>query len=92
MGMHMNIPTTQIMQLVRAQSPDHLLQISEHDIQQIFKFKYLGSIQSSDLLTRAYVSNRLASAANAALAAWLKLSRLHIWDDGHIRRDAMHIV
>ena len=42
----------------------------------------LGSIQSSDRSTRAEVSNRIASAAHT----WLKLSKLHVWDDSHISR------
>ena len=81
-GMQMSIPKTKFMQLGRATGPNQPLQISEHEIQQVSKFKYLGSIQSSDLSTRAEVSNRIASAANA----WLKLSKLHVWDDSHISR------
>ena len=75
-------PKTRFMQLGRDQGPNQPLQIEEHGIQQVSKFKYLGRIQSSDLPTRAEVSNRIASAANA----WLKLSRLHVWDDSHISR------
>ena len=80
--MQMSIPKTKFMQLGRAQSPEQPLQVSEHEIQQVSKIKYLGSIQSSDLSTRAEVSNRISSAAYA----WLKLSRLHVWDDSHISR------
>ena len=39
-------------------------------------------MQSSDLSTRAEVSIRIASAANA----WLKLSRSNFWGDSHISR------
>jgi hypothetical protein len=46
------------------------------------QFRYLGSMQSSDLSVKAEASNRLASAAHA----WSKLSKLHVWDDEHINR------
>ena len=81
-GMQMSIPKTKFMQIGRAQGPNQPLQIEEHEIQQVSTFKYLGSIQSSDLSTRAEVSNRIASAAHT----WLKPSKLHVWDDSHISR------
>ena len=81
-GMQMSIPKTKFMQLGRTTGPNQSLQISEHETQQVSKFKYLGSIQSSNLSTRAEVSNWIASAANA----WLKLSKLHVWGDSHISR------
>ena len=56
--------------------------MAEHEIEQVSKFKYLGSMQTPDLSVKAEVSNRLASAANA----WLKLSKLHVWDDECISR------
>ena len=58
------------------------LQIAQHEIEQVSKFRYLGSMQTSDQSLRAEVSNRLASAANA----WLKLSKLHVWDDNCISK------
>ena len=73
-GMQMSIPETKSMQLGRAQSPEQPLQVSKHEIRQVSNFKYLGSIQFSDHSTRAEVSNRIASAADA----WLKLFRLHV--------------
>ena len=39
-------------------------------------------MQTSDLSARAEVSNRLAGAANA----WLKLCKLHVWDDDFMGR------
>ena len=73
-GMQMSIPKTKFMQIGRAQGPNQPPQIEEHEIQQVFKFRYLGSIQSSDFSTRAEASNRIASAAYA----WLKLAKLHV--------------
>ena len=39
--------------------------MAQREIEQVSKFKYLGSMQTLDLSARAEVSNRLASAANA---------------------------
>ena len=58
------------------------LHIAQQEIEQVSKFKYLGSMQTSDLSARAEVSNRLASAANA----WQELCKLHVWDDDFISR------
>ena len=81
-GMQMSILKTKSMHPGRTESPEQPLHISEHEIEQVTKFKCLGSIQSSDLSTRAEISNRIASAANA----WLKLSQSYVWDDSHISR------
>ena len=72
--MQMIIPKTKFLQLGRATGPHQPLQSSEHEIQQVSNFKYPGSIQSSDLSTRAEISYRIASAAHP----WLKLSKLHV--------------
>ena len=58
------------------------LHIGQQGIEQVSKFKYLASMQTSDLSARAEVSNSSASAANA----WLKLCKLHVWDDDFISR------
>ena len=58
------------------------LQIAQHQIEQVSKFKYLGNMQMSDQFVKAEVSNRLASVVNA----WLKISKLHLWDDDCISR------
>ena len=38
-GMQMSVPKTKFMQLGRATGPNQPLQISEHEIQQVSKFK-----------------------------------------------------
>ena len=81
-AMQMSISKTECMQLGRVQCPYEPLYISEHEKQQISKIRHLGSIQYPDLSTRAESSNRIASAANA----WLKLSRLRVWDDDRISK------
>ena len=83
MGDANEYPQDKIHATWQGHSPNQPLQISEHEIQQVFNLKYLGSIQFSDFSTRAEVSNRIASAANA----WLKLSNLHVWGDSHISRE-----
>ena len=65
-----------------AQHSGEPLHIAQQEIEQVSKFKYLGSMQTSDLSAKAEVSNRLASAANA----WQKLCKLHVWDDDFISR------
>ena len=57
----------------------------QHKIEQVSKFKHSASMQTSDLLARAEVSNRLANAANY-YNAWLKLSKLHVCDDDYVNR------
>ena len=81
-GMQMSIPKTKYICYNKAQHCTEPVQVAEHEIEQVSKFKYLGSMQTSDLSVNAEVSNRLASAANA----WLKLSKLHVWDDECISR------
>jgi hypothetical protein len=81
-GMQMSIPKTKYICYNKAQHCTEPVQVAEHEIEQVSKFKYLGSMQTSDLSVKAEVSNRLASAANA----WLKLSKQHVWDDGCISR------
>ena len=76
-GTQMSISKTEYLHYGRAQHSDEPLHIAQHEIEQVSKFKCLGSMQTSDLSAGAEVSNRLASAANA----WLKLSKLHVWDD-----------
>ena len=58
------------------------IQVAQHEIEQVSKFRYLGSMQSSDLSVKAEISSRLASAAHS----WSKLSKLHVWDDECISR------
>ena len=84
-GMQMSIPKTKYVCYGKGQhSGDHPkpLQIAQHEIEHVAKFRYLGSMQTSDQSVRAEVSNRLASAANA----WLKLAKVHVWDADCISR------
>ena len=84
-GMQMSIPKTKYVCYGKGQhSGDHPkpLQIAQHEIEHVAKFRYLGSMQTSDQSVRAEVSNRLAGAAKA----WLKLSKVHVWDDDCISR------
>ena len=57
-----------------AQHSGEPLHITQQEIEQVSKSKFLGSVQTSDLSARAEVSKRLASSANA----WLKLCNLHV--------------
>ena len=66
----------------RTQSCADPIQVVQHEIEQVSKFRYLGSMQSSDPSMKAELSNRLASAAHA----WSELSKLHVWDDECISR------
>lgn len=68
-GMQMSIPETEYVCHNKAQNYTEPVQVAEHEIEQVSKFKYLGSMQTSDLSVKAEVSNRLLSAANAY--AWL---------------------
>ena len=81
-GMQMSIPKTRYICYHKAQHCTEPVQVAEHEIEQVSHFKYLGSMQTSDLSVKAEVSNRLASAANACL----KLSKQHVWDDECISR------
>ena len=80
--MQMSIPKTKDTCYNTDQHCTEPVQGAEHEIEQVSKFKYLGSMHTSDLSVKVEVSNRLASAANA----WLKLSKLHVWDDESISR------
>ena len=68
-GMQMSISKTKYLHYGTAQHSGEPLHIAQQDTEQVSKFKYLGSMQTSDLSARAD-GNSLASAANA----WLKLS------------------
>ena len=81
-GMQMSIPKTKYLCYNKAQHFAEPMQVAQHEIEQVHKFRYLGNMQTSDLSVKAEISNRLASAANA----WLKLSKLHVWDDECISR------
>ena len=78
----MSIPKTKYLHYGSAQHSGEPLRIAQQEIEQVSKFKYLGSMQTSDLSARVEVSNRLACAANARL----KLCKLHVWDDDFISR------
>ena len=80
----MSISKTKYLHYGTAQHSGEPLQIARQEIEQVSKFKYLGSMQTSDTSARAEVSNRLASAANAW--PWFKLCKLHVWDDDFISR------
>jgi len=70
-GMQLSIPKTEYLCYKTAQHcSDHLepLQIAQHEIEQVSRFKYLSSMQTLDQSVRAKVSNKVACAANA----WLK--------------------
>ena len=81
-GMQMSIPKTKYLCYTRTQNCMNAIQVAQHEIEQVSKFRYLGSMQSSDLSVKAEISSRLASAAHA----WSKLSKLHVWDDECISR------
>lgn len=55
------------------------LQIAQHEIEQVSKFKYVGNVQTSDQSVKAEFNNTLVS-------AWLSLSKLHVWDDDYVSR------
>ena len=71
-GMQMSISKTKYLHYGRAQHSSEPLHIAGHEIEQASKFKYLDSMQTSDLSVRAQVSNRLAIAASA----WLEIFRM----------------
>ena len=77
-----SIPKTKYLCHDKYQHCSEPVQVAEHQIEQVSKFKYLGSMQTSDLSVKAEASNRLASAVNARL----KLSKVHVWDDECISR------
>ena len=75
-GMQMSISKTKYLHYGRAQHLSEPLHIAGHEIEQASKFKYLDSMQTSDLSARAQVSNRLAVAASAWLeTSWMKCLR-----------------
>ena len=63
--MQMSISKTKYLHYGTAQHSGEPLHIAQQEIEQVSKFKYLGSMQTSDLSARAEVSNRLTSVANA---------------------------
>ena len=78
-GMRMSIPKTKYVCYTKTQTCVDPNQVAQHAIEQVSKFRYLGTMQSSDLSAKAEISNRLASAAHA----WSKLpamtvSKLHV--------------
>ena len=75
-GMQMSISKIKCLHYGRAQHSGEPLHIAQH---RISSFKYLGSMQTSDLSARAEVSKSFANAAHA----WLKLSKMHVWDDDY---------
>jgi hypothetical protein len=79
-------PKTKCICYNKAQHCTEPVQVAEHQIEQVSKFKYLGSMQTSNLSVKAEVSNGLASAANACL----KQSKQHVWDDECISRGIKH--
>ena len=81
-GMQMSISKTKCLHYGTTQHSGEPLHIAQQEIEQVSSFKYLGSMQTSGLSARAVVSNSLARVANA----WLKLCKLHVWDDRFISR------
>ena len=81
-NMQTRISKTKYLPYGTAQHSGEPLHIAQQETEQVSKFNYLGSMQTSDLSARTEISSRLASTADA----WLKLCRLHVWDDDLISK------
>ena len=68
-GMQMSISKTKDLHYGIAQHSDEPLHIAQQEIEQVSKFKYLGSMQTSDLSARAEVSKCCQCLAEAVQIA-----------------------